>query len=206
MAKQIFLVRHGETELNRLGIVQGSGVDAPLNERGRRQADLFYRQYGTYPFEKVITSTLQRTRQTVEPFILRKKLPHFSLPEINEICWGDHEGRTSEPWMIEAYNRMIASWGEGDLDARLHNGESAAQLIARVDTFLDTIESMPEQQLLVCTHGRTLRCIITRLKGLPPAAMEQVAHANTGVFHVEWKRHDIIFHLENDLRHLHDTV
>ena len=36
--KEIFIIRHGETELNRLGIVQGSGVDAGLNDTGQQQA------------------------------------------------------------------------------------------------------------------------------------------------------------------------
>ncbi|HYG15236.1 MAG TPA: histidine phosphatase family protein, partial [Bacteroidia bacterium] len=40
--KTIYLVRHGETEFNRMGIVQGSGVDSELNETGRKQADLFF--------------------------------------------------------------------------------------------------------------------------------------------------------------------
>jgi broad specificity phosphatase PhoE len=202
MRKEVFFIRHGQTELNRHGIVQGSGVDAPLNEEGHRQAALFYRHYADYPFEKVITSTLQRTVQTIEPFLVQRQLPHCALPEINEISWGDHEGRRSEPWMIEAYNRMIAAWAEGDLHASLRNGESAAQLIARVDRFIDMLIDMPEQNLLVCTHGRTLRCMITRLKQLPPVAMEQVHHANTGVFHAAWAGSQITFHMENDLSHL----
>jgi len=42
MAKTIYFIRHGETEYNKLGIVQGSGVDSELNENGRAQAQAFY--------------------------------------------------------------------------------------------------------------------------------------------------------------------
>ena len=40
--KEIYIIRHGETELNRLGIVQGRGVDSDLNDTGRAQAEAFY--------------------------------------------------------------------------------------------------------------------------------------------------------------------
>ena len=43
--KQLYIIRHGETELNRLGIVQGRGVDASLNETGITQAEAFFQKY-----------------------------------------------------------------------------------------------------------------------------------------------------------------
>lgn len=45
MTKYIYILRHGETDYNRRGIVQGSGVDAELNEYGRLQAEAFFRYY-----------------------------------------------------------------------------------------------------------------------------------------------------------------
>jgi probable phosphoglycerate mutase len=64
--KEIYLIRHGETEYNKKGIVQGSGIDADLNETGRNQAEAFHRKYGDVAFQKVYTSALVRTHQTVE--------------------------------------------------------------------------------------------------------------------------------------------
>ena len=43
--KDIYLIRHGETDYNRLGVVQGSGIDADLNELGQRQAKAFFDHY-----------------------------------------------------------------------------------------------------------------------------------------------------------------
>ena len=45
MDKTIYFIRHGQTELNRLNIVQGSGVDSELNDFGRHQARAFYDYY-----------------------------------------------------------------------------------------------------------------------------------------------------------------
>ncbi|MBP6183296.1 MAG: histidine phosphatase family protein [Saprospiraceae bacterium] len=203
MWKEVLFVRHGETELNRLGIVQGSGIDPELNETGLNQARLFHERYSQVPFEVVITSTLKRTHLTVEPFI-EKGIPWISHKGINEISWGDHEGRPSEPYMVEAYNQLIQAWGEGDLDVRLPNGESASELITRIDHFLEELINRPESRILVCSHGRAIRCLISRIKRLPPAAMELVSHSNTGVYHIRITNGVPEFLLENDTSHLYE--
>lgn len=45
MKREVYFLRHGETEQNLLGIVQGSGIDSHLNENGLQQASLFYEKY-----------------------------------------------------------------------------------------------------------------------------------------------------------------
>jgi broad specificity phosphatase PhoE len=56
MDKELYIIRHGETELNRLGIVQGRGVNTDLNDTGRAQAAAFYERYKDIPFQKIYTS------------------------------------------------------------------------------------------------------------------------------------------------------
>lgn len=201
MVKEVFILRHGETDLNKQQIVQGSGVDAPLNDTGHSQAASFYQKWQDFPFELVISSTLQRTHQTILPFI-EKGVPHLAMPNINEISWGDHEGKLSTPTMIQAYQKMIQAWADGNLDASLKNGESARQLIDRVDMFIDNMARLPQKKILICSHGRTIRCIITRLKQLPPIHMEHVSHSNTGLFRIQQQDQGWLFHLENDITHL----
>ncbi|MBK7344049.1 MAG: histidine phosphatase family protein [Saprospiraceae bacterium] len=201
MKKDIFILRHGETDLNRMGIVQGSGVDPSLNDTGIGQSTAFFHKYREHPFELVITSGLKRSQETVKPFIERP-LPWIQREEINEISWGDHEGRPSKPEMIQAYDRMIDAWAKGDLAAHLPNGESASQLITRIDRFLEELQNRPERHILVCTHGRALRCLITRIRNQSVSYMESVAHANTGLYHVSWDGRVFQIHLENDISHL----
>ena len=159
MDKQIYILRHGETEYNRLHIVQGSGVDTSLNEKGRAQAQAFFNHYQHIPFEVVFTSALQRSQQTVELFS-DKGIPTEHFAEINEINWGIHEGKKSAPEMVEQYKQLMVAWKNGDYDARLEEGESAAELAARLNQFLEQLKKRTEQKILVCTHGRTLRCLI----------------------------------------------
>ncbi len=199
--KHIYLIRHGETEFNRLRVVQGSGVDAPLNELGRAQASAFYEAYKHVPFERVISSCLQRSIQTVEQFVARG-IPHEQDRLINEINWGTHEGKVTTPGMIAAYNEMIEAWARGDLDASLPGGESARQLLDRVGRFIDRLAGLDEERILVCSHGRAIRALVTAFKDAPVSYMEQVRHANTGLYLIEQHPDAWEIVLENQTSHL----
>ena len=53
MTKKIYITRHGQTDFNKKGIVQGSGVDSDLNETGRLQAEAFFKKFKDHPFDKL---------------------------------------------------------------------------------------------------------------------------------------------------------
>ena len=72
-------------------IVQGSGVDSSLNNQGRLQAEAFFNAYRNVPFDKVYTSALKRTAETVASFI-KLGIPMESLRGLNEISWATKEG------------------------------------------------------------------------------------------------------------------
>lgn len=199
--KRIYLIRHGETDFNHKRIVQGSGVDAPLNEAGKAQARAFFNAYRNVPFDRVISSVLRRSIQTVDPFI-ETGIPHEMTPLINEINWGTHEGKVSTPDMIRRYEDMIAAWASGDLDASLPMGESARQLFERIEAFIAYLAGMDGSHILVCSHGRAMRAMITLFKNAPAAYMEEVRHANTGLYLIERGEDNWEIILENETTHL----
>ncbi len=201
----LYILRHGETEFNRRGIVQGSGVDTELNTTGLSQARAFYEAYEDVDFQLVVTSALKRAQQTVRHFIERD-IPWIQTADINEISWGEHEGLHSTPERVALYNRMISEWKTGNLDASLPKGETARQLSERVGRFIDWIKTRPEKRILIATHGRTLRCLITMLKGLEPAEMERVSHNNTGLYVIHFQNDAFVFEVENDTSHLADMA
>jgi bisphosphoglycerate-dependent phosphoglycerate mutase len=77
--KTIYLIRHGQTDFNKQGIVQGSGVDSSLNEEGHAQARKFYEAYHHINFDKIYVTELQRTHQTVAPFKQKKYTPASNI-------------------------------------------------------------------------------------------------------------------------------
>ena len=199
--KDIYIIRHGETDFNRKRIVQGSGIDSDLNEIGRQQADLFYSAHQHIDFDMIITSRLKRSIQTVKPFIDRG-IDHLSTKSINEIGWGIHEGKGGDISLRDSYQRLITEWTSGNLDARVPGGESASELIERCQKFMQYLRSLHHHQILVCTHGRTLRCLICLIKEQEMAAMEHYRHANTGLFHVKYNGSGFEVIRENDISHL----
>jgi probable phosphoglycerate mutase len=197
----IYIFRHGQTEFNRLGIVQGSGVDSDLNETGRAQARAFYEHYQTVDFQMVVTSKLRRTHQTSAHFI-EAGIPWHQDADINEISWGDHEGLSSTPELMAVYEHVVTNWINNNLDVGLPNGETARQLGARLERFIAWLRTRPADRVLVCTHGRTIRALITLLKGWPLSKMEDVEHQNTGCFILKLENDQFHFVAENSVQHL----
>lgn len=201
ITKTIYIVRHGQTDFNKMGIVQGSGVDSSLNETGWQQARAFYEKYKNENFDAVLTSTLVRTHETVSPFI-EAGLPWEQFVEINEISWGAHEGKKSSPVMKEEFLNLLNAWEQGQYDARIAGGESAQDMRDRLNIFVDKLKKRPEERLLVCSHGRTMRCLMTVLQNDPISNMKDYHHANTGLYLVDYTPDVFQFQLQNDLSHL----
>lgn len=201
MKKTIYFIRHGQTELNRKHIVQGSGVDASLNDTGRAQAEAFYKRYKDVDFEMVVCSLLKRSHETIMPF-LNDGLPLKRYGNINEMGWGVHEGKMSTPEMRAQYKEMIDQWQEGNYDARLEEGESAQELGDRLNGFIEHLKLFPEEKILVCSHGRAMRAMMALLRKEPLTAMEKYSHNNTGLYLVNYDGKEFEFLLENDISHL----
>lgn len=202
--KTIFLIRHGQTKENSLGIVQGSGVNSDLNDTGRQQAQDFYNKYKNENFEIVLTSTLKRTHQTADGFI-KAGISWEQFAEIREISWGVQEGQVPTEASIATYKAVVTQWGQGNMDARLDEGESAAELEARCRIFIEILKKRPEQKILIVAHGRTMRCLLCLLKNVSLKSMSGQKHSNTGLYKMTYQNDQFTFELENDTSHLQKT-
>lgn len=197
----LYILRHAETALNRQGILQGSSIDADLNEYGRRQSLAFYEHYQHIDFDLVVTSALKRTHQTVAPF-LEKGIDWHVTPDINEISWGENEGKPTDARWKVIWEEVRDHWNAGNLHARMPGGESAAELNARLERFLDWLKGREERHILICTHGRSLRGLISLMKGVSLAEMEGNPHTNTGCYVAQLREKRFHFLQENATDHL----
>jgi broad specificity phosphatase PhoE len=201
----LYIIRHGETDFNRKNIVQGSGVDSQLNQIGRHQAHLFFEYYKNVQFDYILTSNLKRTHQTVDPFLKRKTYKEWvKLAELNEISWGIHEGKVGTADSSESYKQLMLDWESGVYDTKIEEGESAAELRERVVKVFDILkqEKYKGKNILLCTHGRTMLCLVTILNGHPLSMMSQFKHQNTCLYKAHYIDNEFIFELENDVSHL----
>lgn len=180
--KEIYIIRHGETELNRQGIVQGRGINSDLNDLGRAQAEAFYQKYKDVPFDKIYTSDLKRTWQTVQRFI-DAKLPWEKLSGLDELAWGIWEGKPNTEEAREAFREMLQSWENGDYSAHFEGGESVQDVYERLKQPMEVLMTRPEEKtVLLCMHGRAMRVFLCLLLKKPLSEMTEFPHQNTVLY------------------------
>ena len=206
MQKKIYLVRHGQTEYNRRGVVQGSGIDAPLNEVGMAQARAFYDTYHKVPFQRVYTSVLQRSIQSVQHF-LDDGLPHTKLAGLNEISWGVKEGKVPTSDEHTYFTEMVDAWKEGEVDRRIEGGESPVMVQDRQrEALAQILANEDEELILICMHGRAIRIFLCLMLDRDLRYMDEYPHHNLGLYTLTYDYGSERFDLEqiNDTSHLPD--
>lgn len=200
--KYLYIIRHGETDYNRLGVVQGSGVDAPLNEAGRQQAAAFFEAYRHIPFDAIYISALQRTRQSVQAFI-DSGIPTQVHAGLNEISWGHMEGKVPNYTEDDYYRHMIQAWRNGQVEVPAHGGESPLQVRQRQEPVMAYIAGQPEQHnVLICMHGRAMRILLTGLMNQPLSLMDTYPHSNLCLYLIRYENGQFSIERANDTAHL----
>lgn len=199
--KKIYLIRHGQTGHNHRGIVQGRNVNSKLSKKGYRQAAAFFEAYKHIPFQKVYTSTLQRTKQTVQHFI-DIGLPYEELSGLDEICWGESEGLFADGSDNKKYWEIIDTWKSGDLNPRLKGGENPIDVQERQKKALYYIASKPEDLVLVCMHGRALKIMLAWITGLHIKEMDSFDHDNLSLYILEYANNKWTIDTHDERSHL----
>jgi broad specificity phosphatase PhoE len=156
---EVVLVRHGETEWTLSGQHTGR-TDIPLTERGRKQARLLQPLLSTANFALVLSSPLQRARETCELAGLGSRME--IEPDLMEWDYGEYEGLTSKEIKRSAPNWMVFTDG-------CPSGETPEQVGARVDRLIHRIRPVAGR-VAVFAHGHLLRVFVARWIGFPPSA------------------------------------
>lgn len=203
MEKTIYLIRHGETDLNKRGVVQGRGVDTDLNEHGQKQAEAFYQMYKDVSFDKIYTSTLKRTHQTVHKFIA-KGIPWTQYAGLDEMAWGIYEGKDSTDEMRNAFTKIMEGWMLGELHLKFEKGESPLEVKERQLEVLEKLIAENEaKNILICMHGRAMRLFLCLLTNRPICEMDTFPHQNTTLYklHYDGSNFNIVeFHNTDHLK------
>lgn len=201
-SKKIYLIRHGQTDFNLRNIVQGSGVDTSLNDTGRAQAHAFFQAYKHVPFDKVYTSALKRSQESVQSF-LDLGYPHEALAGLNEISWGTKEGHRVTPEEDSYYHYMLKQWELGNTSLSIEQGESPEDVVRRMKPAVDHIMSHEkENTILICMHGRAIRILLCHLLNYPLRSMDMFEHGNLCLYLLSYTGSFYSVELYNDMRHL----
>jgi broad specificity phosphatase PhoE len=181
------LVRHGESEGNASGTLQGSRLDTRLTARGRRQAEALSVRLAEEPVDAVFASPMLRARETAEIVAV----PHGVgvRPEVDlvEFDWGVYTGLPFDELMERRVAELRERWRAGQTDLRAPGGESPVVAAARVRRALGRIAASGCSYPILVAHGRINRVLMTVLLGREVARMDEVRQRNGCVSSFEWE-------------------
>lgn len=201
-SKKVYLIRHGQTDYNLKNIVQGSGVDTDLNDFGSKQALAFFQAYQQVPFDKIYTSALKRSQQSVRSF-LELGIPHEPMKGFNEISWGVKEGHPVTVEEDEYYHYMLKQWQAGNTMLRIEGGESPEDVVARMKPAVDhVLKQRHEKTILICMHGRAIRILLCYLLNYPLRSMDMFDHTNLCLYELNYTGSMFNVQRYNEIGHL----
>lgn len=174
---RLFLLRHAQTEHNKLGKIQGRS-NHPLDETGISQAkqirDFFYQ---AHTFKTIYSSPLNRALETANiiarPFAIQVR----EEPGLTERSFGPWEGLTRAE--IQAgWPKEFETWVSG-VSVSSEILEDAAEVARRsLEVVRNALQRYENESILMVSHGATLNIMITALIGLNPREFRNIAGMN----------------------------
>jgi probable phosphoglycerate mutase len=186
--RQIWLVRHGETEWSKSGRHTGRS-DIPLTDLGRQQAEALARRLAGRAFALVLTSPRSRAAETA-------RLAGFSNavidPDLGEWDYGELEGRTTADIRSE-----IRDWSVWTGPWR--GGETVEQVGLRTDRLIERcLDPGVEGDVLLFAHGHLLRVLAARWIHLPADGGRHFALATATIGILGWERNTRVIETWNE--------
>ena len=155
----VVLVRHGRSSANTAGILAGRTPGVNLDEHGREQADAVAKRLAGTRFDRLISSPLDRCRQTVTPFSDVIGLPIEIEDRFAEVDYGDWSGRALKDLATEPLWRTVQQHASA---AVFPGGEGLAGVSARAVAAIRDIRlaATSDETVLICSHGDVIKSIL----------------------------------------------
>lgn len=179
---RLIIARHGETDYNKKGLLQGRGIDQPLNDTGIKQAASISRYLENYNATQLISSSLKRSWQTAEPIHERTRLDILKREQLDEMDFGKFEGI---PYIDVAgeLSDLQESWMSGDVTRAIPEGESPQEVFDRAnDEVLNLIAKHEAEVMVLILHGRLIRILLSEWLGYGLKNMHKVEHQNGALY------------------------
>lgn len=149
---ELILSRHGETEENKLHIMQGQ-LPGHLSELGKQQAKALAETLDKEELDVIVCSDLARSYDTAMAVARQKGLQPVATPLLREMDWGIYTGKVAD---------------EMDFTTLPESVETIEALYKRAGDFVDFLKKeFPGKRILAIGHGGFNRAIIVQLEKLP---------------------------------------
>lgn len=196
---KLFLIRHGETELNAQKCYCGS-MDVKLSDVGLAQAGMVAERLRDEEVKNIFTSPMLRSVETAEIISTDHKPEPRIVEGLREIDFGDWEGFTFEE-INSNYPDQVDKWFKHPDDFAFPGGESVQSFHQRVINSFAEIVSYPGPMVVVA-HGATLKAAICYLCGWGMGSFHSFSLSNAGVSVIDCLGGSAIVKSLNDTSHL----
>ncbi len=197
---RIYLIRHGQTEWNRQNRYQGWS-NVPLNETGKQQAGEVAGVFADNAPAVIYTSELVRAEETAGIIGNRHNIPVKKTGKLNELSFGEWEGRTHEEIARSSPSDWERIW-KNPSDFRPPGGESVQELHTRVGSIWKTLREESASPVIVVAHGGTLRTLILEILGASLDSFWRIQLDFCSISRVDIYDHHCIVASLNDTSHL----
>jgi probable phosphoglycerate mutase len=199
---QFTFIRHGETDWNRQHRFQGQ-IDVPLNATGHEQAARLARRLAPDAAADVLLSSdLERARQTAEPLARAWGLPVRDEPGLREQAFGVLEG-LDFPTIQREHPQLLAQWARHRADFALPGGESQGAFHARVSAAVQALcLRYAGLHVVVVTHGGVLDMLWRSAHQQPLDGPRRCDIPNTGLNRLRWRAGALVIEHWADDAHL----
>ena len=161
---KLYLVRHGETNLNLDGVYYG-WTDCDINKKGIEQATYAARYFKKIPIDVVISSDLFRAKHTAQIIAKEKELSVLEEKSFREIHFGDWENKHFK-FIEKNDTENWKTWCNDWENTSFPNGESFQKFYKRVTNGLyNLIEQYKNKTVLLVSHNGALSVILCELTG-----------------------------------------
>lgn len=160
--RTVLLLRHARSTANTAGVLAGRSADVHLDDAGRAQADRIGRELAGLHIARIVSSPLERCRQTLAPLASALGLPIEMDDRLAEVDYGSWTGRALRDLSGEPLWTVVQQQPSA---ARFPGGESLAAVSARAVAAVREHTSGPVP-VLVCSHGDVLKAILADALGL----------------------------------------
>lgn len=198
----LHLVRHGETEANRLGLALGR-ADVPLNKHGLWQAARLAEVLGAEPLAAVYSSPLQRALLTADAIAGPHELKVRQRPGLIEMDIGETDGLSFSE-VRSRFPGLLETWvsPEGP-DKPMPGGERLADVGTRAWDFLQSLAGQhSDETVCAVTHNFVILSVLTRALGIELTQFRRLRHVTAAISTLESREHGIRVRRLNDVCHL----
>lgn len=204
---KIYLIRHGQTDWNLQGRIQGSH-DIPLNGTGLKQADCLAQGMKNRPVKKIFCSTLKRALTTAEVLGTIQNAQIFKKRQLIEVEFGEWEGLTWDE-IKKNYPKEYCYWSLHPDESAPPGGERQSEILDRCRQVVKDIinETRGREDVAVVSHGATLAHLLTCM--LRPNSLEEsiiVENASITTVNYQPLTGDFMLLERNDTAHLTGTL